>query len=372
MSYLNEKLKIARTRAGLTLPQVSERTGIGVSSLSEFENGKRDPKISQLGKLATVYHRPISFFIDEQPIVDESVLWRAKPETGFEQIERRFLELCYRYSRLESLLDDRIEANLPIQSGTSENYNYARAEALAKDVRNHLQLGDYPGSSLQRVLEEQYGVKVFFRDFLPSGAALSSRDSFGYAIILNPDNKRWRRNFDLAHELFHLLTWDVFRHDAGETSSIAGEWEEKWAQCFAANILMPEDVLKGVIERQRKGKDLTVTMLTDIARLFDVSIDALVWRIHKVYNWGPERAEHSGELIEKAKKAEARLGQRRLDTKPSDWPERYKELAIRALNEGLISVGRFAEYLEISRNEAQKYIEQSEDSSDEEISFSPA
>lgn len=370
MGNLNEKLKLARNRTGLTLEQVSERTGIGKSSLSEFENGIREPKISQLKILSESYHRPFSFFLDDSPVRRELVLWREQPSSESGEIEARFLELCNRYSRLEILLDERIEADLPVEGGTSENFTYSRAEALAKKVRDRLQLGSYPGWSLQSVLEEQHGVKIFFRAFLPDGTALSSSDdTFGYAIILNPANKRWRRNFDLAHELFHLLTWDVFRHGTGETSNIASEWEEKLAQCFAANVLMPTDILKSTIEKQRKGKNLTIDMLSDIARLFDVSIDALIWRVHIVYGWGKEREENTRNLIDKVKTAESRLP-RRNDTRPPDWPERYKELAIKALNSGMISVGRFADYLEISRYQAIKYMEREEDL-DEEIQFSP-
>jgi Zn-dependent peptidase ImmA (M78 family)/DNA-binding XRE family transcriptional regulator len=370
MSNLSERLKLARNRAGLTLDQASERTGIGVSSISEYENGKREPKIHQLAELAKAYHRPFSFFLEEGQVEEESVLWRAKPETGHKEIETRFIELCRRYNHLEILLDDRIETELPVETGDPENYSYTRAEALAKEVRDRLQLGDYPGNSLQRVLEEQYGVKIFFKDFLPDGAALSSKDSFGYGIILNPDSKRWRRNFDLAHELFHLLTWDVFRHGASETSNVAGEWEEKYAQCFAANVLMPSEALKRSIESHRKGGNLTFSMLSDIARLFDVSIDALIWRIHTVYSWGKEREEETRKLIDKVKKAEARLS-RRNDTRPPDWPERYKDLAVKALNMAMISTGKFAEYLEIGKFDAMKYIEQ-EEGLDEEIQFSPA
>ena len=40
---VRERLQAFCKRLGLTLTQVSEKTGIGTSSVSEFENGKREP-----------------------------------------------------------------------------------------------------------------------------------------------------------------------------------------------------------------------------------------------------------------------------------------------------------------------------------------
>ena len=58
-----DRLAYARSRAAVTLAQVEERTGIGKSSLSEFENGKREPSLSQLQSLAAAYRRSVAFFL---------------------------------------------------------------------------------------------------------------------------------------------------------------------------------------------------------------------------------------------------------------------------------------------------------------------
>lgn len=51
---LAQRLKLARTSVNLTIEAVSQGTGIGKSSVSEFENGKREPSVSQLARLAGV------------------------------------------------------------------------------------------------------------------------------------------------------------------------------------------------------------------------------------------------------------------------------------------------------------------------------
>jgi transcriptional regulator with XRE-family HTH domain len=48
---IGQRLKIARESIGYTLEKASQESGIGQSSLSEFENNKREPKFSHLSKL---------------------------------------------------------------------------------------------------------------------------------------------------------------------------------------------------------------------------------------------------------------------------------------------------------------------------------
>jgi len=102
-----ERLRSARQRAGLTGAQVRERVGIGESSLSEFETGKREPSLSQLNALAAAYRRSVAYFLDEGPIPQEVVLWRERPQEGSEDMEASFLRLCEQYHNLEVWTGDR-------------------------------------------------------------------------------------------------------------------------------------------------------------------------------------------------------------------------------------------------------------------------
>ena len=101
---LHERLRHARERVGLTQEQVAERIGVSAPSLSAYEKGQREPSFAQLAKLAKVYHRPIEFFVSEEPLHAEAVMWRGKPPSPTaEELETKFLELAgfrdisYRY-----------------------------------------------------------------------------------------------------------------------------------------------------------------------------------------------------------------------------------------------------------------------------------
>lgn len=370
---IGDRLRYARERAKLTGSQVRDRAGIGESSISEFENGKREPSLSQLHALASAYRRSIAFFLSDAPIPEEVVLWREKPQAGSEDAESHFLRLCEQYHNLEVWVDERLPLCLPEAPGTAETFSYTRAEMLAKNVRDILQLGDRPALSLLPVLEEVCGVKIFHLPFEPTGTAASTlSETFGAAILLNTENARWRRNFDLAHELFHLLTWRVFRSASGDpkTVSCATEQEEKYATCFASNLLMPQGTVRLALDSRSQNGKISFEALHDIARQFDVSVEALQWRMHILYNRGAQGQEQTKQEIARAK-ALAPPVKRRSESPPRTWPDRYEALAMKALRRGEMSVGRFAEYLNISRQEAMLYVEQ-EIMDDEEVQITPA
>ena len=353
---LAQRLRYARECCGFTLAQVKERTGIGESSLSEFENEKREPRLSQLNALARTYRRALSFFLAEGEPRHEVVLWRERPANQRADVEGRFRLLCEQYHNLEVWCDDRARSALPSYNANSANFDYSDAESLAKKVRDDLQLGDRPGPVLLRVLEEVCGVKVFHLAFDPTGtAACALGESFGAAVLLNQKNVRWRRNHDLAHELFHLLTWNAFPRLPDSATPSAHE--EQLATCFAANLLMPPEVTRAAVGRLITEGKISYPDLFDIAREFDVSVESLLWRLHILYGRGPDAKELTEQEIERARAFAPSLEDREQEEPPT-WPHRYHDLAVKALRRGEISIGRFAEYLDISRQKAMKYIEQ--------------
>lgn len=366
---IGERLKLARQQRGWTLEALANSTDIPVSSLSEFENGKREPRLSHLEKLAQAHGRSVAWFFSTNDDAPEVVLWRKRPDSAetAASIEGQFLKLCGWYQNLEKWCDEVRPCFLPEVKGERNSFDWADVASLATTVRNQLNLGQRPAFSLLNVLENTCGVRVFHLEFAPSGTAACTRsDEFGMAVLLNATNKRWRRNFDLAHELFHLLTWQIFR--AGDGAREAGELEEKFADKFASCLLIPEEPLRTAIaSATRSSGGLKHVELFDIARQFDVSIEALLWRVHSVFN--RQREDTEADVV--TCRALRDAFDVREDTKPPSLPERYRAFALRALREGELSVGRAAEYLAVSRQEAMA-LDDIKDVKDDAISLSPA
>jgi Zn-dependent peptidase ImmA (M78 family) len=266
------------------------------------------------------------------------------------------LRFAEQYHNLERWCDEFEELDLPAASGSHQRFGYAHAEKLAHDFRTKFGLGERPGPSLLRVLEEVCRVKIFHLPFEPTGsAACTFSDRFGAAILLNSNSVRWRRNFDLAHELFHLLTWSMFRQGDAESLVEASPKEEKLATCFARNLLMPQEPLRITIDSQLGDRaKLSFDDLFEVARQFDVSVEALLWQMTFVYNLSKDAVEQS---IEKLRDRITYWDRRQHDA-PPDRPLRFEALANEALRKGLISTGRYAEYLGITRRQAMRQMEQ--------------
>lgn len=351
MSLAN-RLKFARDAVGLTLKQVEATTGLGASSVSDWENGGREPSLSQLAQLGKLYRRTTSFFLEEGEPPLDVVLWRQKPVDEAADTERLLVQLAEQYHRLEACCGDTQRTNLSTKQASETPMSFGDAESLAHDFRKSYSLGERPGNVLLRVLEEVCHVKVFHLPFEPTGtAACSQSERFGAAILLNSRNVRWRRNFDLAHELFHLLTWNIFR--VGEHIHAPSEYEEKLANAFAGRLLMPPESLRLSVNEQRKGKQqLDFDDLFEIARQFDVSVQALLYQMSDARLIARDRVQPTL----KALSAKLDFWDRSQGDEPRTRPLRFEALAREAIEKGLISTGKFAEYMGLTRTQAMKVI----------------
>jgi Zn-dependent peptidase ImmA (M78 family) len=313
--------------------------------------------------------------MSDGPLQTEVVLWREQPPEGASEIEVRFLRLCEQYHNLEIWTKEKSPVRLPVADVDTgkERFGFPQAEELAKSIRRELQLGDHPAHALLNVLEEVCGVKVFHLEFEPTGTAASTfSETFGPAVLLNSKNCRWRRNHDLAHELFHLVTWRLFRE--GDESIVRPaeptKREESLATCFARHLLMPAEPVRTAVNARMNEGRVRFEDLYDVARVFDVSVESLLWHLHFLYGRSSAEVDKTKEDIARAKTL-APMFEDRSEAQAPRRPARFQALAIKALRRGEISVGRCAEYLGISRQQTMRYIEQ-EATDDEEIQVAPA
>jgi XRE family transcriptional regulator, fatty acid utilization regulator len=355
---LGQRLLTARKSLELTQENVEQKTGIATSSLSEFENGKREPSLNQLDKLSRCYHRSLASFLETNLMPEPVVLWRERPEVNLAKLqELKFILLCEQYKNLEIWCNDFIKPQIPMVEIKNGPFDYQFADNLAQRVRRELNLGDRPAFMLLKSLENDCGIKIFHDNFEPTGTAVCVRnDSFGMAVLLNSGNTPERRNFDLAHELFHLLIWD-----AKKTASITitSEEEEKLAGAFASYLLLPSDVVKRSVSRHLKNGKLDIELVPEIASEFSISEEALLWGIYRVFNMNNSQKDEIKKLVTDFREEYERKDS--LTNTLQKYPDRYRALAIRSLNMGEISTGKFMEYLEVSRREAMNYFRNEEE-----------
>lgn len=79
VSAVGPRLRRIRQERDLTLSNVSQATGISVSTLSRLESGARRPSLELLLPIARTYRVPLDELVDAPPVTDPRV--RPKPIT---------------------------------------------------------------------------------------------------------------------------------------------------------------------------------------------------------------------------------------------------------------------------------------------------
>ncbi len=344
---LGNRIRTSRAALGLTQQQLSEQAGLPAPQVvSQIEKGEREVKAWELVNIAKVLCVDIGALLRvEDPATRQRVAWREEPGEKRAVLEAEFLQACERYAMVERLCGRCGESELPSWPGNSEHVTFEQAGRMAERARKLLELGSRPALALLGVLENRYSVKVWHRRLGVDGSAACSRGDLGAAVLLNADEVPWRRNFSLAHELFHLLMWKC-AEEGSPAADTASTRTEQRANAFAAALLLPAESLRRAWGRRMEGGSMHEADIVEMAREYDVSTDALLWRLQNLGLLSPDVAE-------RLRKNEAfhRIDRSSRPTawpRPAEPPERYVRLAYTAYQKGQLSRARLAEMLGVS------------------------
>jgi Zn-dependent peptidase ImmA (M78 family)/transcriptional regulator with XRE-family HTH domain len=355
---LANRLKTARERIGLSIGEAANRLGFqNYQTLSKIESGERVVKATELSLFGKIYSCSINYLLGEMPGKRDLVLlWRKAPQEPVKkEIEAQIGYFCEQYGTLERLLEIKSNKDAKFFDITVDNIaTSSDIDDLANRTRNMLALGSKPAFSLKNILEQAYGVKFFYHQLADlSSAASAVHPEFGPVVVINSDEAPWRRNYDLAHELFHLITWKVL-----PVEELCGNYLdmiEKKADRFASVILLPEDETRKALSLSMADqKSLSYADLVDIARGFGVSTAALLYRISSIglLDWDTANKLANDEDLLGLDKAK-----RKNEWGDKPVSERFYALAVKCLRKGLISRGKFAEMAKIDRSEIDLFIE---------------
>jgi Zn-dependent peptidase ImmA (M78 family) len=228
-------------------------------------------------------------------------------------------------------------------------------DGLASKIGNMLNLGSRPALSLQKVMEQILQIKILFIELSDFGSAAATvHPELGAAIVVNNEEAPWRINFTLAHELFHVITWDTFSPAEMEADEQLFTDIEKKADRFASALLLPEAEVRQELTKKIMEQKLPLSDIVDVAREFGVSTSAILYRMAnlRLIPW-----DKANEL---SKNDELTMIDRRIRKDSAiDVPvsERFISLSAKCLRKGLISRGKFAEILSIDRADIDEFLE---------------
>jgi len=305
------------------------------------------------------YSRPLDYFFEADIPLDPVPLWRRTAGSNVQKEQRQFLVFLENYSRLENLLGLKRRWKEILTNLDSDDFaenGFEAADKLGADIYRRLDLGSRPACNLLNILENTLRFKVIH---LALGEGLSGASivdsTLGVGILINAYDAPWRRNFDLAHELFHIVTWKIFSHEEIGDGTRKTK-PEQYADSFAASLLLPKDHLLDALKEIVMNQQLKLVDIIELAKEFGVSSEAVLWRLVNLKKLKKSQVE---KILGDAEFRNMDRGLRRglyEEHQPEKFPQRYISLACRCLMEGKISRGLFAEYLEIDRPGIDDYL----------------
>ncbi len=357
---LHQRIVDARESAGFSITDAAQELGFkSYQILSSIEKGTRNVNANELIEMARLYGRSLDFFFESDASPEPVPLWRKIKKSNVKQEQRQFLLFLERYSKLESLLGLRrrwTEIRSSFDRDDFSNDGFEIADKLGADIHKKLDLGSRPACNLLNVLESNLRFKILHLPLQEgvSGASIVD-DSLGVGILININDVPWRRNYDLAHELFHIVTWDIFSaKEIGDGTKKTRP--EQYADIFASSLLLPKSHLLEALKEVTTNNEIKKVDIIELAKDFEVSTEAILWRLVNLNRLKDLQVKKI--LAEPDFRDLDRTMRRGLSAQyeTAKFPARFTSLACRCLMEGKISRGTFAEYLEIERPEVDDFL----------------
>lgn len=340
VSYIGPRVRIVRSRRGLSQQELAERMGLGDGKkIAAIESSRRMINFAELVKLAEALDAERWYFTDPFILVcEEKYRYLLSAPVGKRELDKfeekmdeyignyRFL-LNY-FKKKDKQRTPKFDLRLPFELNSPAEFAVNAGERLA----TILGLGSQPIDKLQTALEEKLGIMTLMLDIdnkAVEGASLNLPE-VGF-ICINRHLSKSARSFAIAHELFHLLTWDSLPYDRTSRATKKLKKIEEMADLFSSSLLMPRQRVVQIerINKKKVASEWVVENATDLG----VSARALQVRIQQI---GEQSGRDLSSVFEQ-------LNLPKLDAKINNvepalpFSRLYVELVSRAVDEPLFS-----------------------------------
>ena len=288
-----DHIKSARLFRGLSLSDLSNKTGITKQALSLYENETIRPEISKLVAIAQALDFPIEYFmsLDNFQVKTESTYFRSLLSTPkiartAQSVRVEFIAKIY-----EILIDyvDFPDRNFPdiafsgrnAFSECADEEETSEIESIATQCRKFWGLGFGPIVNLQKTVESNGIIITSLFTDKDEIDAFSQRTIINgnsvYIIVLNSTKNNVRTRFDIAHELGHIFL-HPWSQNIEELSRQEFKERESQANKFAGAFLLP---------RESFGNDVShyptkLEYYLHLKEKWNVSIQAMIYRTHQL------------------------------------------------------------------------------------------
>ena len=284
---IGRRLKAAREKKGLKQAELSEQLGFkDRQTIAAIEAGNRNLTAEELVRIVEVLGEDVDYFFDSFRLVGEGRFnWRANKKIAperlaeFEDRAGRWIATYRQLKEEQGIVPSPLQFRLML----TEKSTYEDAQAAAESLVVQWKLGEVPALKLQQALQDKLHALVLHVDAMPGISGAACQVPRLSTILINRAEPEGRRHFDLAHECFHLLTWESMTPE--RTEAVDGGYSgkgrhkriEQLADNFAGALLMPKDLVTARWQ-ERREKDVH-RRLVETARTLHVTALAFKWRL---------------------------------------------------------------------------------------------
>jgi Zn-dependent peptidase ImmA (M78 family)/transcriptional regulator with XRE-family HTH domain len=314
-------------------------------TVSAIETGERRVSAEELLLAVEKLGAPLEYFTDPFRLEGEGKFsWRQtkvplKQLESFERVAARWIAALRTLAPQVGKPSSVLRQSLRLTPRSTFEEAQEAGERFAADFR----LGDVPSAKLAEVMERQLGILVLMVDAIAgvSGAACRLPDLD--TVLISRSEVAGRRHFDLAHELFHILTWDTMPPEHVEESSETSKNRvEQLANNFASAVLMPCEVL----EQHGPWDGKLVAQLNKVAETLGVTATALKWRLVAVGKLSGADAKTIPDASLRNNGVKAKTGKT-----PALFSRPFLEVVTLAIDEGRISLRKAVDLLDTTIEE---------------------
>lgn len=276
LQFNPKRLREARLVRGLTISDLAEKIGVSKQAISQFELGEYSPKPETVMSIINTLKFPKGFFYKEfKEQYVGNTFFRANATATKKGKEVQFQKTLLAGLIFEYLTEyiEFPQLNLPeISQDLYSEWDNNSIEQLAQRVRKHWEIDDKPIANVVHLLERN-GIMVFSveTDSEKVDAFCQHRKGRPFIFLGNDKQSAFRRQFDGAHELGHILMHkDIDNQDV--LSRIEFKKMENQANRFASALLMPAEAFAQTVT------STSLLHFVDLKKYWNVSIAAMLYR----------------------------------------------------------------------------------------------
>lgn len=275
--FNGERLKFARLYNGYTVDELASKIDITAQAESQYEMEKITPQFDKIILLSNVLNFPVDFFLKKDNILlkSGSSYFRSLMKTPKKYRTEQKTKVCL-LAKLYTVLNEYIE--FPTLDLPHDIESYDTPEEAASYLREFWKLGDKPILNLLRLLEAKgvvvtsYDTNTSDIDAFSQQFLINGKEVF-FIAYSNNKNSAARINFDLAHELGHIILHN-WNEDTEDISREEFKQREKEANEFAAAFLLPTESFLNDI----KFYNNELSRYVELKKKWRVSIGAMIHR----------------------------------------------------------------------------------------------